>query len=243
MRAALRRLPGNLAAGRRSNRSPRLLATVRASELRCFRPSRPDTLLVRLDAPVSAPLAIWIVSGGVALEEVRSAVAAAAALWQQWGVQLSAAAADFHDVSNDSSARALRGVLPPCGGGAAVGIAEGRINVYVVDGIAGYAGYSCDGYVMISRARMDGRLWAHEIGHQFGLSHAASTDNLMFPSGGGARLVEGQAFRVHVHTGSVLNTVFQAMPSTSRRDCNALVRYAVPLAITRCLPEDFRFDQ
>jgi hypothetical protein len=203
----------------------------------------PDTVRIHFRDPIRASIAVWIVSKGINVANVRAAAASADTIWTQRGVRLVLDDADIHDVSNTPEAETLRGILPTCSGGPVVGHTVGRINIYLIDGLIGHSGVSCDGYVMITGFRLDGRLWAHELGHQFGLSHATSSDNVMYPTFGGTRILEGQAFRAHMHWRSVLNTLFNATPLSSRRDCDAMVRYGVPLAITRCLREDFAFDQ
>lgn len=202
-----------------------------------------DTVDLEFGPPIVIPIAIWVLVppfGGVAAA-ARLHVSQASALWGKFGLRFAVGDQDVIDATDHPDAQKFDAPMPPCAGSltTTIGTIPGRLNLYYVGDIIGANGYACGGYITMTASRSRGDLVAHELGHEFGLGHAESPENVMYRIAG-SQLTEGQAFLAHFHSGSVINTLFQSHPAGQTRDCHAAIPGPGIQLRSLCLPVEFR---
>jgi hypothetical protein len=191
-----------------------------------------DTIVAAFSPLVRFDVTVWIVRGpwesqrAVALE--HAAVASQIWIQERGGVDFgefevidatsNPVASQYYDFTwQDFCSGEIRD---------AIGSVAGRINVYYVDTIDTYGGYSCGDIVgMAAHSGRWGGLLAHELGHSMALSHTPdswSNTNLMHRTGGARPpyyVTEGQIFRIHFDAWSRLNTIYGLQPAVRQRAC------------------------
>jgi hypothetical protein len=191
-----------------------------------------DTIVAAFSPLVRFDVTVWIVRGpwesqrAVALEHA----AVASQIWSQERVGVDFGEFEVIDATSNPVASQYYDFTWQdfCSGEIrdAIGSVAGRINVYYVDTIDTYGGYSCGDIVgMAAHSGRWGGLLAHELGHCMALSHTPdswSNTNLMHRTGGARPpyyVTEGQIFRIHFDAWSRLNTIYGLQPAVRQRAC------------------------
>jgi hypothetical protein len=184
-----------------------------------------DTL--RLDFPqrVRVPVTIWIIRRPYATtrESIESQLMNARMVWSKAGMELDARVVD---ATGHPDAGLYQGDTQACIGAGATSIGRdpGRINIYitgppVVSG-ATYGGYACDPGLIFMTVMQGGAgmLLAHELGHTFGLPHAA-VGNVMDYEGNSSGLTAGQIFHAHASPISAMQVLYANRAVMPVRGC------------------------
>ncbi len=116
-----------------------------------------------------------------------------------------------------------------------IGYNANGINIYYVDRVDFGSGYSsgngvwCGDNTVVMGKNASDHLAAHEIGHAFKLRHVNAlilnfdTTNVMHNASGNREyLTEGQNFRAHLNSLSVINTTYNLRPGLTTRNCAGL---------------------
>jgi hypothetical protein len=196
-----------------------------------------DTVKVPLTGPIAIDVTVWILYDPHHTQANRVMVMklAAISIWEQERVGVTFGAFDIKDVTSHSLASADRKFancfsqtnfqkdFPPD---------SGRVNVYMLETVEQSAGQgeSCGfgtGFIVMGKNPVD-ELLAHEIGHNLSLEHpdglpTFDDTNVMYSASNNRQyFTEGQLFRAHMTSYSVLNNIFhafQARPNQITRDC------------------------
>lgn len=206
-----------------------------------------DTHTVSQQPILNAPVTIWLARAGAAANAAND-VANSNLLYNQnnVGVQF---AATVNDVSGNAAALAAIG--SDCDDAATVQgsafFTPGRLNVYYVD--TALTGVNCGLNFNINYIGTIANIASlpHEFGHAYGMRPIAGghvnavagfgNDNIMFGGGPATRdqFTLGQAYRLNVHTPSMLNTngtrvgpTRNCLPLTTSNLCPALALDATP---------------
>jgi hypothetical protein len=198
-----------------------------------------DTVSLAFPAPIHIDVSVWVVTGPFLAQHdlaVNMSIATAA-MWNDERMGVDFGAFDIHDATGNARAPTYAN-FSDCGVmnarmramQTAIGKDPNRINVYMVNLVDGRVGYgdSCGfgkGWLVVGAAASDAIL-AHEIGHNFMLQHvdALAPDfddtNVMYSASDVRQyFTEGQLFRAHLATLSVLNALYNARPMQTTRDC------------------------
>jgi hypothetical protein len=130
-----------------------------------------------------------------------------------------------------------------------IGFTTGRLNIYWVDTVNGSTttGWSNFGAQIAMGRNTGDELLSHEMGHAFSLAHInglATFDqtNVMHNASNTREfLTEGQLFRGHLDSDSILNDVYNARPGEITRDCGLNAATSTCPAIGRRLWADGAF--
>ena len=206
-----------------------------------------DIHTASLQPILTAPVTIWLARAGAAAAAAND-LANANFLYNtnNVGVQF---AATVNDVSGNAAAVATIGT--GCGSAAAVQgsafFTAGRLNVYYVD--SAFTGVNCGLNFNINYIGTTANIGSlpHEFGHAYGMrpidgGHVNGiagfgNNNIMWGGGPATRdwFTIGQAFRLNVHTPSMLNTngtrtgtTRNCLPLTTSNICPALALDAAP---------------
>jgi hypothetical protein len=187
---------------------------------------------------ISVPITFWIVRGTFATQQKVAMNALGAALQMFWdermGIVLSPI--DFQDATGNKAAAkyATFTCTQQSQLQTDIGFAAGRLNVYLLGSVdrgggnfATTNGTACSigGNFVALGSNVNADLLAHEIGHNFGLTHTddltADFDqtNIMWSSSSTRQFItEGQIMRAHLTPGSALNAL-NLRPGLLTRNC------------------------
>jgi len=195
-----------------------------------------DTVNMSLTGPIVIDVTMWIVRGDFPTGFARATAMklATMSIWDQERMGVTFGAFDIRDATSPGTALfshfdstcLMRNSLQTT-----VGHDVNRINIYMVDqvnndiGSSNSCGFGTGFIAMALGASND--LLAHEIGHNFWLRHIDmlpnfDETNVMHPASITRQyFTEGQLFRAHLSSNSVLNTFYHARPHRITRDCAA----------------------
>lgn len=192
----------------------------------------PDTVVLHPQPPLPVSLRISVRHGD--FSSVKRAMENALELterhWRSSGLGLVLGEVTWEDAVEPGAVVDVRS------GGCQTRVGDGVIQVTVVGTVDGSnGGYACpEGYVWIASSGVSyPYLVAHELGHTFSLMHTPA--GLMSPRNPGAGLADGEIYRAHFNTISVLNHAMGAQPAAERRNCGA----SLLVHTAQCLPLDF----
>ncbi|MBM3797463.1 MAG: hypothetical protein FJW31_26210 [Acidobacteria bacterium] len=186
---------------------------------------------------IAIPLTVWIVRGPFndQRQHAIEACIRTSAIWQNERIGVIFSPFEIRDATADPQA-ASHFAFPNGDLGDVVwaplrtdiGFVAGRLNIYWVDTVNGAttSGWSNFGNQIAMGRNSGDELLSHETGHAFSLTHVDGNANFnqenVMHSASNTRqfLTEGQLFRAHVNTGSILNATYNARPGEPTRSCN-----------------------
>jgi hypothetical protein len=197
----------------------------------------PDDLALSFADQIMIPVTIWMVKGPYNTNHLSNLCLDVVGIWNAERMGVGFSSCDFRDATTNPSASMFvnfnctkKTMLETM-----IGKVANRINVYVVDtvDVDGYANTNGDAcgtndFVAIG-SRGGGALLAHELGHNFSLTHIDSA-GVNFPGFDETNIMhsystqrqyftEGQLFRAHLTADSAVNSIYMARPSQLTRLC------------------------
>jgi hypothetical protein len=208
--------------------------------------SAQDEFQLAFDNVFMIPATHWIVSGPyeARLEDIELAIATTNTIWhdERAGLTMARAGTRFVDRTGAATPATLNLPDPESGdveGGwqalrNLTGFESDRLNVYWVEWVAGSKsnGWSnflipgdAQGRQIVMGSETKEVLLAHEIGHAFHLEHVwpeyFDATNVMYISSSVRKyLSEGQLFRMHLDSRSILNSALNLREGGYVRDCD-----------------------
>jgi hypothetical protein len=217
-----------------------------------------DTFDVDFQPRISVPVTVWIVKGPFndQRQHAIEACIRTSAIWnaERMGVAFST----FQVIDATADPQASDHFAFPNGDVGDVvwkplrddiGFTAGRLNIYWVDTVNGSttSGWSNFGAQIAMGRNTGDELLVHEIGHAMLLTHTNGQPtfdqtNIMHSASNTREFItEGQLFRAHLHSSSMINAIYNARPGEITRNCGLLDASALCPNINRRLWADGAF--
>lgn len=220
---------GNEAVGFTNHRPPRYATTPWTGGT--------DSFTVDFRPKITVPVTVWIVKGPFAQQRQHAidACIQTSAIWDAERIGIGFSQFQVIDATGDPQA-AAHFAFPNGDLGDVVwqplrddiGFTAGRLNIYWVDTVNGSTttGWSNFGAQIAMGRNTGDELLVHEIGHALSLTHInalADFDqtNIMHNASNTREFIsEGQLFRGHLDSDSMVNAIYNARPGEITRDCS-----------------------
>jgi hypothetical protein len=186
---------------------------------------------------IQIPVTVWIVKGPFAQQRDHAidACIRTSQIWRDERMGIDFSPFQIRDATGDPQA-AAHFAFPNGDVGDSVwaplrtdiGFDAGRLNIYWVDTVNGGTGNGWSNFgAQIAMGRNTGdELLSHEIGHALSLTHTDgdgnfNDTNIMWSASNVRQFItEGQLFRAHLNSSSVLNALYAARPGEATRNCS-----------------------